>query len=73
VPESAFGHLLHAMRVCDPSLRPEQAGASGAGHAQRSIRRRPGDMSGPRMRMVPARGAGYYACEITLPLERTSR
>ena len=72
MPEAALGRP-YAMRVHDPSLRPERAGGYGAGQARRDIRCRRGGTSGLRTRMVPARDAGYYACEITLPLERTSR
>ncbi|TWT22632.1 sensor histidine kinase [Luteimonas marina] len=61
------------LQVRNPSLPPDQAGVHGAGHAQRSIGHRLGYMFGPRARMVSRWHDGYYACEIALPLERTSQ
>ena len=40
----------------------------GAGHAQRSIGHRLGYAFGPRARMTTGWEAGYYGCELRLPL-----
>ena len=57
--------------VRNPSLppgAPAVPGEHGAGHAQRSIAHRLGYAFGPRARMACGWDAGYYACELELPL-----
>ena len=56
------------LTVRNPSLPPEAPGVQGAGHAQRSIAHRLGYAFGPRARMACGWDAGYYACELDLPL-----
>src|SRR5690606_41587793 len=56
------------LTVRNPSLPPEAPGVQGAGHAQRSIAHRLGYAFGPRARMACGWDAGYYACELQLPL-----
>ncbi len=56
------------LRVRNPSLPPEAPGVHGAGHAQRSIGHRLGYAFGPRARMTSGYAAGYYDCELSLPL-----
>lgn len=59
------------IRVRNPSLAPDAPaapGVHGAGHAQRSIAHRLGYAFGPRARMACGWDAGYYACELDLPL-----
>ena len=66
----ADGEVLR-LGVRNPSLPPESPGAPGvhgAGHAQRSIAHRIGYAFGPRARMACGWDAGYYACELELPL-----
>ena len=41
----------------------------GAGHAQRSIAHRLAWRFGPRARVTAGWSDGYYACEVTLPLD----
>lgn len=64
--EASFSLLL--VRVRNPSPPPDRAGR-GAGHAQRSIGHRLAYAFGPGTRMTGGWSAGYYACEIELPLE----
>jgi two-component system sensor histidine kinase AlgZ len=68
------GDML-VLRVVNPSLPPESGGVHGAGHAQRNIAHRLGFAFGPRARMTFGWSEGYYAVEISLPLEpgRTPR
>src|SRR5690606_6871092 len=56
------------LKVRNPSLPPDAPGVHGAGHAQRSIAHRLGYAFGPRARMACGWDAGYYACELELPL-----
>ncbi|MGY0612774.1 MULTISPECIES: sensor histidine kinase [unclassified Luteimonas] len=58
--------------VRNPSLPPDAPGVHGAGHAQRSIVHRLGYAFGPRARMTCGWDAGYYACELQLPLGELS-
>ncbi|MGY1458462.1 MULTISPECIES: sensor histidine kinase [unclassified Luteimonas] len=56
------------LKVRNPSLPSDAPGVHGAGHAQRSIAHRLGYAFGPRARMACGWDAGYYACELELPL-----
>lgn len=64
--EASFSLLL--VRIRNPSPSPDRAGR-GAGHAQRSISHRLAYAFGSGMRMAGGWAAGYYVCEIELPLE----
>jgi two-component system sensor histidine kinase AlgZ len=59
---------LLTLRVRNPSLPPGASALHGAGHAQRSIGHRLGYAFGPRARMAAGWSAGYYDCELRLPL-----
>jgi two-component system sensor histidine kinase AlgZ len=68
------GRALH-LRVRNPAPPPHgpSQGALaalhvGAGHAQRSIAHRLAYRFGPQARVTAGWGDGYYACEVTLPL-----
>lgn len=61
------------LRVNNPSLPPHAPGVHGAGHAQRNIGHRLGYAFGPRARMTCGWDAGYYACELSLPLQPVRR
>jgi len=65
---AAEGEALR-LAVRNPSPPPEQASLHGAGHAQRSIGHRLGYAFGPRARMTAGWREGYYACELSLPLQ----
>ncbi|MBO9717671.1 MAG: histidine kinase [Pseudoxanthomonas sp.] len=65
------GRHLH-LRVRNPAPPQDPAHASphrGAGHAQRSIAHRLAWRFGPQARVTAGWSDGYYACEVTLPLE----
>ena len=62
---------LH-LRVRNPAPPQDPSLASlhrGAGHAQRSIAHRLAWRFGPRARVTAGWSDGYYACEVTLPLD----
>src|SRR5690606_15748629 len=59
---------LLRITVRNPSLPPDAPGVHGAGHAQRNIAHRLGYAFGPRARMTAGWEAGYYSCELELPL-----
>jgi two-component system sensor histidine kinase AlgZ len=62
---------LH-LRVRNPAPPQDFAQASlhrGAGHAQRSIAHRLAWRFGPQARVTAGWSDGYYACEVTLPLD----
>jgi two-component system sensor histidine kinase AlgZ len=76
LPEGGTIHIeletgRDALRILvgNPSLPPPRDGVvQGAGHAQRSIAHRLGYAFGPRARMTSVWDAGYYRCELSLPL-----
>ena len=61
------------LRVRNPAPPPEDAAQAslhrGAGHAQRSIAHRLAWRFGPQARVTAGWSDGYYACEVTLPLD----
>lgn len=60
-----------SIRVRNPAPDVTRAGArtvTGSGHAQRSIGSRLEYAFGARARMACGQSAGYYACELSLPL-----
>ena len=63
---------LH-LRVRNPAPSPQDPGLGslhrGAGHAQLSIGHRLAWRFGPRARVTAGWNGGYYACEVTLPLD----
>lgn len=68
------GQALH-LRVRNPAPSPQDPSSGalaslhvGAGHAQRSIAHRLAWRFGPQARVTSGWSEGYYACEITLPL-----
>ena len=73
VIEMAVAGDTLALRVNNPSLPPDVPGVHGAGHAQRNIAHRLGYAFGPRARMTAGWDAGYYACELSLPLQPVRR
>ncbi len=65
--EAGAGLLRIAVRNPAPALREGQA-RSGAQHAQNSIGHRLAYAFGPRAGLTAARDAGYYRCELRIPL-----
>ena len=61
------GLLRIAIRNPAPALREGEAG-SGAQHAQRSIGHRLAYAFGPRATLTSSRDAGYYRCELRVPI-----
>jgi two-component system sensor histidine kinase AlgZ len=65
------GPALH-LRVRNPAPPPQDPALAslhrGAGHAQRSIAHRLAYRFGPQARVTAGWSDGYYACEVTLPL-----
>ena len=59
------------MTTAPPVGAPAQAAPlhRGAGHAQRSIAHRLAWRFGPQARVTSGWSDGYYACEVTLPLD----
>ena len=60
------------IRVRNPAPDPATRGLpllQGAGHAQRNIAHRLAWRFGPAARMTGAWADGYYACEITVPVQ----
>ena len=58
-----------SLRVRNPAPASGNTDTLGAGHAQRSIGHRLGYAFGPRARMTSGWDAGYYLCELSLPLK----
>lgn len=65
------GALCIAIRNPAPPLRDAATGAGGAQHAQRSIGHRLAYAFGPRASLTATRDAGYYRCELRVPLAPT--
>jgi two-component system sensor histidine kinase AlgZ len=63
----ADDHLL-CIRVRNPAPPSSSPVGAGAGHAQRNIGHRLAYAFGPRARMTAGWAAGYYECELSLPL-----
>lgn len=65
------GGRLHVV-VRNPAPAAEAALRGGAGHAQRSIGLRLAHAFGPRARMTSGWDAGYYRCELEVPIADTA-
>ncbi len=64
------GKALHITvgNPCPPAAEAAAAHSAGNGHAQQSIEHRLRYRFGARTGMVARHDAGYYACELTLPI-----